>query len=125
MKKNRIIKVRTLVPIYECVYRLVVAVNVREGVKRLPKPFAIDPNEIDENATGLAVHCGIDFAVILPFNNVCHNTIAHEVFHVTHRLMEMLGHTLKRQGEPHAYLNGWLHEWTMYQLRRAKVRVKI
>lgn len=53
-----------------------------------------------------------------------HNTIAHELDHVTHMLMRDIGMSESEDSEEaYAYLTGWLHGWTYETLRDKGARV--
>lgn len=65
------------------------------------------------------------FAIFLKGHAVTHELVAHEIFHLTHRIMEYCGHEItEHHHEPHAYLCGFLSERLYAKLKQWKVVVK-
>lgn len=65
------------------------------------------------------------FALFFQGHNVSHEYIAHEVLHLTHRIMEYNNHELTPNGhEPHACLCGFLTDALYRKLKQWKVAIK-
>jgi hypothetical protein len=82
------------------------------------------PNKI----YGLACNDGGKFAIFLDRRALCHELIAHEIFHTTHKIMEYVGDSFtNRNPEPHAYLNGWItsHVYALCSAWRLKIKRKL
>ena len=57
--------------------------------------------------------------------DVRHSEIAHECFHLTHRIMEWTNDRFSpKHHEPYAYLNGWLSGFVYHVARLHKIRVR-
>lgn len=63
----------------------------------------------DNNWTGLCACHGFRIGLFFEREELCHDLIAHEVFHATHRVLERAGVAFGiHNHEPFAHLNGWL-----------------
>ena len=99
----------TYIPVYDVWFEVVVSNDVKRSrhTKKRVKLFG------EFNPTGgysaLASCRNSNLAIFLNSSNVSHSTIAHEVFHTTHHLMEIIGDNFNYNNqEPAAYLNGYL-----------------
>jgi hypothetical protein len=74
---------------------------------------------------GLAMWSGGRFCIILDRKSLDNSLIAHEAFHVTHRIMKYTGAKFKvNNHEPFANLNGYINQLIYNQLKKWKIRVK-
>lgn len=78
-----------------------------------------------ENAVGFYSNDGCGrLGIFLSFQNTTHGVIAHEVMHVTHRILQFAGVRFSTDNhEPFTYLNQHLTSWIYQQLKRARIRV--
>jgi hypothetical protein len=67
---------------------------------------------------------GLSGTLFFQADSLSYDTIAHEIFHVVHRLMEQLGDTISPQNhEAWAYLMSYLVKWTIKQCRAARIKI--
>lgn len=79
-----------------------------------------------EDFLGSALCAYRDHRFLMAFVELTHNTIAHEIFHCVHGIMERTGDKFTAEHhEPYAYLQGWIAEWVYSQLKKAKIRVSV
>ena len=75
------------IPIYDCTLFVCLGKTVGENRKKLVNVFG----ECDEdyyNCAGLCCHQGSNFGLFFEIKNLTIDTISHEIFHVTHRILE-------------------------------------
>lgn len=109
-------------PLYSVRIRFAVTDDIQRFRNRYDRLFG--PYDCG-SATGLASNCGRNFMLILHERYVTHGHIAHEIFHVTHRIMEWVDNDITREShEPHAYLCEHLtnHVYDLLAKWRYKVR---
>lgn len=110
----------TLIPIHSIRFLLVVSNSVvesRAGRRNMFGPF-------DQQCAGLCSYEGFRVAVFLERQNLCHELIAHEVFHASHRAMQYQGTVFGHDNhEPFALLHGWLTGHVYRELARMKEKV--
>ncbi len=64
------------------------------------------------------------FGIFYDWTSLTHGTVAHEIFHLTHRIIHEVGGKFRMDNqEQHAYLNGWLSDWVYKQLKKQKVTI--
>jgi hypothetical protein len=109
---------KLVVPIYEAAVHLVVADDIKAERAKFNEQFG----EVDGcNWDGL---CSWDengtFGIFLPSTNADNcSVIAHEVFHLTHRILEWTNSNFDAEHhEQGALLHGYLMEWVAKQLRK-------
>lgn len=113
------------VPIYDCVLRVIVAKDLPGARKKYDHLFG---EFADENYEGLCCWTGHGhFALFFsPASARKPDVVAHEVFHLTHRIMEWAG--VEHDADHHeagALLCGYLFKLVQDALRgKPKVRVK-
>lgn len=116
---------RTTVPIYQVRLILGVAKAPADLRKRLPPGFREDTSDEWADMEG---SCALQETVgVILFKKaaLAHDVIAHEVFHMTHRIMERAGEVFSPEHhEPSAYLHGWIARRVYAQLRKAGLRVR-
>lgn len=57
------------------------------------------------------------FGLFFKKGYIKHGTIAHEVLHITHRMLSSIKHKFKlKDQEPHAYLCEWITNWIYFTL---------
>jgi hypothetical protein len=89
------------------------------------KSIFSDVVDLDEDFGGRSIYKDGHFGLQIRRDCLEHNEIAHEVFHITHRIWHYLGHDLlAHSSEPHAYLCGFITDWVYAQLRKARFTVK-
>jgi hypothetical protein len=68
------------------------------------------------------------FAIFLDRHTLSHRSLSHEIFHVTHRIMEYVGDRFTpRNQEPYAYLNCWITQqvYALCSAWRLKIKNKL
>lgn len=112
------------IPIYDVAFFLVVTDDLlRSRLRRSGWLGVVSPGW--EAGSGLCSFHGHRFALFAQRRYLCHDLIAHEVFHLTHRILESSSVPFKEDNhEVFAYLNGWLSEKVYGELRRLGERVK-
>jgi hypothetical protein len=95
-----------LVPVHSIRLLVVVTDNVR--VSRSNRNAIYGPYDVD--CSGLCTWDeGYRVALFFTREYLCHELIAHEVFHATHRILQRQGVVFTPDNsEPFALLNGWL-----------------
>ena len=70
------------------------------------------------NALASSSDCGGQFALFFKKDFFTHGIIAHEIFHLTHRILDArsLNFTMSHQ-ESHAYLCEWITDWVYKTLK--------
>lgn len=123
---NTVLHRKVTIPIYDCDFHLVVARDVVKAAKEMTKMF---PNQVDDTDGFVAAafrnaSTNTFGAFFSTGRSLCHDIIAHELFHITMRVMRHIDDRFHiDNSEPYAYLNGWLHDWVYKQLKKGKVRV--
>lgn len=110
------------VPIYDC--RIVFGVyDKRDEINDALGPWLGDVDV--KNNIGTTFNRGRTFAIVLERRELCHELIAHEVFHATHRIMEGIGMSRMHPTghEPYAYLCGYLTQLMYQDLKLWRERV--
>jgi hypothetical protein len=115
-----------IIPIYECVLRVVICDDIDQDRRKFDKIFG--EFDLDGNYEALCSWSGgHNFGLFFDkrvLKNTC--TIAHEVFHLTHRILEWSSSNFdKDHHEQGAMLNGYLMELVLNALKdKRKVKVK-
>jgi hypothetical protein len=109
------------IPIYDLRLLIGVTDNPKEMKKRLGKNF----ESMDlEDLNGLCSHSGSNFALMFNTYDLCHELIAHEVMHCTHRMMEFCNNQITKQShEPHCYLQGYITGLVYQDMRKWRIKV--
>jgi len=104
---------KTEVPIFLATLHLVVADKALDGANTLKDIFGKYPETRDPIACVL--YSGSNFALVFEEKEIRrrgHQLIAHEVFHLTHRIMAYVGQRFDQDNnESHALLCEWLTKW--------------
>lgn len=122
MKKNIVLKVNTLIPIFFGRFWLVVARDAYAARKQMKDVFGCY-----ESGPFEALHSynGIELGVFLYAGRITQRNLGHELFHFTHRLLDRCDISLRPDhSETHAYFSGWAHEWVGHELHKARIKVK-
>ncbi len=91
------------IPLYRSKLKLVVTDNVR--VARNNYSDAFGPYDAGHCDAIVSWNRRNQFLLIFDRRKITHGIIAHEIFHLTHNIMEFIGHELTNDAhEPHAYL---------------------
>lgn len=107
MKNPKACAHRFTVPIYEADFVLVVCDDLPEARRRYNR--LLGEYEVPAGTTGLACWRGHRFAIFLDRREACLIVVAHEVFHITHRIIDWAGVTFDPEShEAAALLCGWL-----------------
>lgn len=118
------IRAKLDMPFLKVGVHLFVGTKLEINVATKQSVFRDVPSLGENEFAGRALYRGADFAVQILRNAVEHGVIAHEVFHVTHRIWSYLGDTFSvDHNEPYAHLCEYLTEWVYKQLKKGKVRV--
>jgi len=65
-----------------------------------------------------------DFALFFSGKKLRQGVITHEVFHITHRILDFHGVKFSPDNhEAHAYLCGWIAQWVDFQLKKHKIKI--
>lgn len=103
------LKAEINVPLYGDTLLLVLSADAIKSRKAFNKRFG---ESTDGQFSGLCSSNGYHFGLF--FDALCfnHQLIAHEVFHVTHRILEYNSVTFSTENhEPFAFLCGWITGW--------------
>lgn len=74
---------------------------------------------------GSVAYQGRSLCILLHRPSLCHEVIAHECFHATHRIMEWCGARMhKKEHEAHAHLCGAISEIVYCDLKQWGCRIK-
>ncbi len=114
-----------LVPLYSVRLLIVVTEDVERS--RVSRNHLFYPPRNDHSSwTGLCAYNGFRIGLFFERAELCHDLIAHEVFHATHRVLERAGVAFALHNhEPFAHLNGWLTGLVYSELGMMKERVKL
>lgn len=117
--------IRIYIPLYDSFFEVVVSTDIP---KSITKPFRVKYlGEQDVEGEFCAIHCyhRACFSIFFTYENLTHNTIAHEIFHATMRIGERCGVMFNKDNhEPFAYLQGFLAETAYGLFKKHKIRVK-
>jgi hypothetical protein len=112
----------TLIPVHSVRFLLVVSNSVvesRASRRQMYGPY-------DTPCCGLCAWEGFRVGVFLDRSHLCHELIAHEVFHASHRVLQYQGTVFATDNhEPFALLHGWLTGHVYRELSRMDERVAI
>lgn len=110
------------IPIYDLRLWVCVADDVLAERKKMAWAFGAPKG--CEDCPGLCSFEGGRFALWFERKFVCHELIAHEVFHATHRMMEACSSTFyDHASEPFAFLTGYLTTLVYADLYRLGVKI--
>jgi hypothetical protein len=113
------------IPIYGSTVMVVATDNIRAAHNKPEMLEALHSDPIDFDCYGLTSRHNNLFVIFYQRSGLSHDTVAHEIFHVTHRIGEFLG--IKLDGENHealAYLNGHLTGLVYGSLKKWKVKIQ-
>lgn len=114
---------RFIVPIYENAVTLIVTDDLQKERNRYDRKFG--HFDSDPGARGLVTSGGGHCLLILTRRGCAHGQIAHEIFHLAHRIMEWTGDRFDDDhSEPAAYLVQWLTKRVYGRLREWRIAVK-
>ena len=101
-----------------------IAETLQEAINRLPDEFN-KQQDAAEDAAGLFLSDGTGgFATCYTYEEIGYNVLVHELFHMTHDILERSGANFDSDhDEQGALLIGWLMEKTVTKLREWKVRL--
>lgn len=104
------------VPIYDAIVYLTVAKDVVKARAALNKTFG--EVQGDDFQGICSTNGGNKFSIVIPFKASC-GLIAHEVFHLTHFILDWSNvHFTADDDEAGALLHGYLMEWVSKQLSK-------
>lgn len=113
---------RFIVPIYGCAVTFVVADDLQEERNRHAKRFG--DYQLDPGCQGLVSSRNGYYLLLLSPAGCTHGQIAHEIFHLTHGIMEWAGERYHDDhAEPTAYLLQWLTGRVYRRLEKWRVKV--
>lgn len=114
---------RFIVPIYENAVTLIVTDDIQKERNKHRRRFG--DYQVDPQCEGLVSSSGGYYLLLLKPRDCTHGQIAHEIFHLTHRIMEWTGDRFDDDhSEPAAYLVQWLTKRVYGQLKRWGVKVR-
>lgn len=116
-------KIRIDVPIYEAVVWLVVDSDIVAERKKMEHWFG--PFQ-DLGHVAICSYASTDnFALFFTPPALEINIISHEVFHLTHRILDFTGVQFDRHNhEAAAHLHGWLMDAVITTLKKSKIKIK-
>src|SRR5581483_2740605 len=118
--KNLVLRAYHKIPIYEKDLFLYVSHNARNTYNRVAVRWNLKQD--DDNFKALSIMDGDgSFAIFIRLDQLCENTIAHEVDHTACYIRSYIGHKPNRDDEPRAYLVGHIAGWIKKQLKRANL----
>lgn len=105
------------VPIYDAEVALVISDSVPKAREKMTDIFGPGPTE--HNYDGLVSHSGGHrFGLFLNRKTMTTKIVAHEVFHITHRILEWVeAHFDDKHHEQGALLHGYLMEWALKETK--------
>lgn len=118
----RVLSVAVNIPIYDGT----ISLNLSEDVNRARLEESADFGEWHpiEGLDGLCASAIGRFGLFFDRRYLSCDTVAHEIFHATHRIMQSYGIRFDADNhEAFAYLNGWLTKWVYSQLADWEVRI--
>jgi hypothetical protein len=107
------------VPLYLSKVKLVVT----DDIYRAQRRFGMEPSS--GSFYGMSLYKGNQFAILLnqEARALSYDTVAHECFHVTSRIMELVNTKLTPENhEPYAYLNGFIAGKVFGKLKSWKIK---
>lgn len=105
------------IPIYQVEVEIVLSHNVLNA-QLCPKRVKRYGDFEESEQAGEVLHNGSRFCLILQRDSLDYNLVGHEVFHLTHRIMESVGAEIGPDcHEPYAYLCGYLMQLVVDDLR--------
>ena len=111
-----------LVPIYSA--RLMIVVSDNAFASRVKRSEVFGPLNSAPDFSALCTYEGANFGLFFNRPELCHEAIAHEVFHVTHRILERNGvEFCEKNHEPFSHLCGWITNLVYCELERMGERV--
>lgn len=114
-------KVKFTIPLYDAVLWLVVADNINRERKKMEHIFGAAPEEPDYAAI-CSYSGGHTFALFFEREELTTTIVAHEVFHLTHRIMDWAGcHFDKDHHEQGALLHGYLMALVLKRVKPRKM----
>lgn len=116
-------KAKIHVPIFNAVVWLVVDKDIKSERRKMEHWFG--PVLAGDHYDALCSYgSGHNFALFFePAALLRRDTLAHEIFHLTHRILDWAGVTFNScHHEAGALLNGWLHDEITWRLRKQKGR---
>lgn len=112
-----------LIPMYSVRLLIVVTDDMERSRLARNNPFG-EPVD-DHSYTGLCAYNGFRVGLFFERMELCHELIAHEIFHAAHRVLERAGVQFGiHNHEPFAHLNGWLTGLVYSELALMGERVK-
>ncbi len=106
------------IPIYGIRFKLCLVDNARVEWERLNGAKSGDIAAFVHQVDG-----GNDFSIYMEMDNISHEVIAHEVFHLTHIFMNFA--MAEFEHESYAYLNGYLTAYVYKKLAECGVTVRL
>ncbi len=92
---------------YECTILLVISDKFIRDAKKYEKYFDMEPEEYSEKNEGVTMWNSKEYATVINSNHLTHNTIAHEMFHLTCKIG---GDRDINEEESRAWLCGYITE---------------
>ena len=84
------------------------------------------PDDRDPGCAGLCSWWGLDFGLFFNRRTISHGAIAHEVFHLTHRILETVGGVFTPANhEPFTYLCQDLTDRIYRRLHKGRIHIPI
>lgn len=112
------------IPIYDMRFEFVVSDDIRKSQKKEPRFSRLGKQKVSDSM-GVAIYAGWEFCIILDSRYIDHSLVAHEAFHVTHRILDYCNLEFKvNNHEAFAYMNGFLNEFMYKNLKKWKIRIK-
>lgn len=100
---------------YECTILFVITTRFLKDAKKHEKTLGLDHDpDINDGDEGVVMSNKGSFVVILNANKLTHNSIAHELFHLTHSIGDDCG--LSNDEESMAWICGYVTE-EFYKLK--------
>lgn len=104
------------VPMYSCEIQFIIADDINPVLDKIYKKFNI-PGKFEGEAEGIVFSPDLDlYFILINKQYLSHNTIAHEIYHTTLRIVDDREIDDEEQG---AWLNGWIAE-SMYKFLKKK-----
>lgn len=118
---------QTDIPLYDvATLHLIVCGDIVSHMNSRPDLFGEpDKNEEGTSYLGMCAYRGANLYLLFDRRGpITHDTLGHEIFHMTHRILEIVGTNFSTENhEPFAYLAGWMHAWVYRELKKARVKI--
>lgn len=121
---SRYLRITKELPIYRAMIHLNISTDICDARIQQNKMLGDFIPEPGVYYVGMMSWRSHHYGVFFSYDRLIHGVIAHECFHMAHRIMEHVGaHYHDDSPEPHAYLMQYLTQWVYDEIKKRKIRV--